>query len=373
MLLSSFATKTWQLIPPRRTLPFLLETILLFPKPHSLADIRWHGRCSTLHSRLYLARRLVCREAGTGKWCCVCRFVYLFVSVASFTYTSSHRAGTGFGGFVFPFLIKTLLDKFGFAWMCRAWSGLTLVVFSLSVALLRPRVPPPTVSFRQLLKGGARTEAGRGPWLNGVGDLRALINPLFLVMVRLHALPLPSLLPCSHPRLTPSPSLFFLLSSSGSRNPPFIPLRPSRLPQHRALLLSPSSQFSACFPLDPSLQSLCVVRERPHRTRLRPFVPASRLPLRILRYDRCVRRLGNGRHGHQDLRLRHHLRFRQPASRVCLLSLSFFLFLPSFPTFLLSLTMFPVLLSLLAPGAPQLETLPAQTVPLRPPAPFSAF
>ncbi|GAA6064424.1 hypothetical protein JCM10212_001199 [Sporobolomyces blumeae] len=50
-------------------------------------------------------------------------------------------SGTGLGGFAFPFLIGDLLDKYGFAWMCRTWACVTAVVFFASIIFLKPRVP----------------------------------------------------------------------------------------------------------------------------------------------------------------------------------------------------------------------------------------
>ncbi|GAA6064425.1 hypothetical protein JCM10212_001200 [Sporobolomyces blumeae] len=51
-------------------------------------------------------------------------------------------AGTGLGGFAFPFLIGKILDDYGFAWLCRIWGILTAVVFFSASLVIRPRIPP---------------------------------------------------------------------------------------------------------------------------------------------------------------------------------------------------------------------------------------
>ncbi|GAA5932290.1 uncharacterized protein JCM15063_001181 [Sporobolomyces koalae] len=50
-------------------------------------------------------------------------------------------SGTGFGGLTFPFLIGNLLDKYGFAWMCRIWALVTAIVFAFAIVFIKPRVP----------------------------------------------------------------------------------------------------------------------------------------------------------------------------------------------------------------------------------------
>ncbi|GAA5872120.1 hypothetical protein JCM8547_003812 [Rhodosporidiobolus lusitaniae] len=108
-------------------------------------------------------------------------------------------AGTGAGGFAFPFLISHLLslpapsssNNGSFGWMARAWALITFVVFSGSVYVVKPRVPPPRLHFRETVRGwvGGKGEGGgrrmgreRGPWMAGYGEVKALKNPLFLVM-----------------------------------------------------------------------------------------------------------------------------------------------------------------------------------------------
>ncbi|GAA6000233.1 hypothetical protein JCM10207_007918 [Rhodosporidiobolus poonsookiae] len=78
--------------------------------------------------------------------------------------------GAGIGGFAFPFLLSALLNKTGFAWTLRIWSFLTLTVFSVSVYLIKPRVPPP----KRINQGE------RGPWL--AVDPKVLLNPILIAM-----------------------------------------------------------------------------------------------------------------------------------------------------------------------------------------------
>ncbi|GAA6023212.1 hypothetical protein JCM10207_004481 [Rhodosporidiobolus poonsookiae] len=77
-------------------------------------------------------------------------------------------SGTGAGGFAFPFAITALLQlsptpssNIGFQWMCRVWALTTLVVFSVSLWLIGPRVKPP--------KRG--TVKNRTPWMAGAGEI----------------------------------------------------------------------------------------------------------------------------------------------------------------------------------------------------------
>ncbi|BGP15560.1 hypothetical protein JCM10213_001349 [Rhodosporidiobolus nylandii] len=106
-------------------------------------------------------------------------------------------AGTGTGGFAFPFLINALLATSptdGFKWMCRGWALITLVVFVASAFLIGPRVPPPkrTQGWRFW-----RERRDRGPWLGGKGELRSLRNPIFGLMVYAALLSSLSTLPVS--------------------------------------------------------------------------------------------------------------------------------------------------------------------------------
>ncbi|BGP52410.1 hypothetical protein JCM10450v2_008388 [Rhodotorula kratochvilovae] len=50
-------------------------------------------------------------------------------------------SGTGFGGFVLPFIIDALLNNYGFATFCRAWAGITAGVFVISLLFMKPRIP----------------------------------------------------------------------------------------------------------------------------------------------------------------------------------------------------------------------------------------
>lgn len=86
-------------------------------------------------------------------------------------------AGTGIGGLVFPFIISTLLDRHGFATMCRVWAAITGAVYAVAVWLIRPRVPP------------TRPKGERGPWF-ATGDASFLKDPVVLMMVRSAALAL---------------------------------------------------------------------------------------------------------------------------------------------------------------------------------------
>jgi hypothetical protein len=60
--------------------------------------------------------------------------------------------------------------------MIRVWSLLTLVVFSFSVFIVKPRIPPPKVR-----------KGERGPW--PAFPWKVLIDPVFVTMVRLERVP----------------------------------------------------------------------------------------------------------------------------------------------------------------------------------------
>lgn len=72
------------------------------------------------------------------------------------------------GGFLFPFLLGTLLEKLGFAWMVRIWSGITGLAFTASLLTLKPRLPVPK-------------RINRGEFIPM--DMRFLYNPTVIVMV----------------------------------------------------------------------------------------------------------------------------------------------------------------------------------------------
>ncbi|BGP47568.1 hypothetical protein JCM10450v2_003431 [Rhodotorula kratochvilovae] len=78
------------------------------------------------------------------------------------------QAGTGTGGFVFPWVLDALLANLGFRWMCRIWAGITLVVFSVSISFVHPRIPL------------AVHRGNRGPWIPRV-NWRFLRTPVFLL------------------------------------------------------------------------------------------------------------------------------------------------------------------------------------------------
>ncbi|BGO96434.1 MFS monocarboxylate transporter [Rhodotorula toruloides ATCC 204091] len=130
MLLSSWATKVWQLIVLQGVVCGTAGAILYAPVLIWLTE--W------FHERRGLAGGII--------W-----------------------SGTGIGGFLFPFLISGLLSKVGFAWMIRVWSLLTAVVFAFSLYIVKPRIPPPRVR-----------KGERGPW--PAFPWKVLIDPVFVTM-----------------------------------------------------------------------------------------------------------------------------------------------------------------------------------------------
>ncbi|GAA5947837.1 hypothetical protein JCM3765_001105 [Sporobolomyces pararoseus] len=50
-------------------------------------------------------------------------------------------SGTGTGGAGGPFALGAILDRLGFAWMCRIWALTTAVVFAVSIYFVKPRIP----------------------------------------------------------------------------------------------------------------------------------------------------------------------------------------------------------------------------------------
>ncbi|ORY55169.1 MFS general substrate transporter [Leucosporidium creatinivorum] len=78
-------------------------------------------------------------------------------------------SGTGVGGFVFPFLLNSLLEKVGFAWTCRVWALITFVIFGGCVATLRPRLP-------------AVKPAVRGPWVTRGTNFSFAWHPTVILM-----------------------------------------------------------------------------------------------------------------------------------------------------------------------------------------------
>ncbi|BGP49266.1 hypothetical protein JCM10450v2_005149, partial [Rhodotorula kratochvilovae] len=78
-------------------------------------------------------------------------------------------SGSSIGGAAFPFLINAILEKHGFATLCRIWAGITLVAFAPAVWFVRPRVP------------GTRMRNGeRPPWL--AASPKLLLDPIVLVI-----------------------------------------------------------------------------------------------------------------------------------------------------------------------------------------------
>ncbi|GJN89648.1 hypothetical protein Rhopal_002635-T1 [Rhodotorula paludigena] len=78
-------------------------------------------------------------------------------------------SGIGFGGFAFPFILNALLEKVGFAWMCRVMALILAAVLSIANFLMKPRIPRPKPALGQ-----------RGPWI--AIDLKFLYDPIFLWM-----------------------------------------------------------------------------------------------------------------------------------------------------------------------------------------------
>ncbi|GAA6021935.1 hypothetical protein JCM10207_002605 [Rhodosporidiobolus poonsookiae] len=76
-------------------------------------------------------------------------------------------SGTSFGGLALPFLINSLLEKHGFATMCRVWAGMTLFVYGGATFALRPRVP------------AAKPEGRRVPW-SSLANVKVLADPVVI-------------------------------------------------------------------------------------------------------------------------------------------------------------------------------------------------
>ncbi|EPT01088.1 hypothetical protein FOMPIDRAFT_1049074 [Fomitopsis schrenkii] len=52
-------------------------------------------------------------------------------------------AGSGLGGFAFPFLFQTLLERVGFRWTLRVWALAILLTISFAILGMQPRLPIP--------------------------------------------------------------------------------------------------------------------------------------------------------------------------------------------------------------------------------------
>ncbi|GAA6017893.1 hypothetical protein JCM10207_003490 [Rhodosporidiobolus poonsookiae] len=78
-------------------------------------------------------------------------------------------SGSSIGGAAFPFLINHILERYGFATLCRIWAGVTLVAFAPAVWFVKPRVPTSRVASGQ-----------RAPWL--AASPKMLVDPIVLVV-----------------------------------------------------------------------------------------------------------------------------------------------------------------------------------------------
>lgn len=58
-------------------------------------------------------------------------------------------SGTGVGGFVFPFLLNTLLDKVGLRWTLRIWALGTSLCSAIALFGMKSRFPTPKYSPSQ--------------------------------------------------------------------------------------------------------------------------------------------------------------------------------------------------------------------------------
>ncbi|KZT69303.1 MFS general substrate transporter [Daedalea quercina L-15889] len=52
-------------------------------------------------------------------------------------------AGSGLGGFAFPFLLQALLDHYGFRWTLRIWAIVIFVTVGVAILGMQPRLPVP--------------------------------------------------------------------------------------------------------------------------------------------------------------------------------------------------------------------------------------
>lgn len=58
-------------------------------------------------------------------------------------------SGTGVGGFVFPFILNTLLEKVGLRWTLRIWAIGTSMCSAIALLGMRNRLPVPKYSTTQ--------------------------------------------------------------------------------------------------------------------------------------------------------------------------------------------------------------------------------
>ncbi|KAH8100923.1 major facilitator superfamily domain-containing protein [Cristinia sonorae] len=52
-------------------------------------------------------------------------------------------AGSGIGGFVFPFIVNGLLDAVGYRWTLRIWAAIMMVIGGVAILGIRRRIPVP--------------------------------------------------------------------------------------------------------------------------------------------------------------------------------------------------------------------------------------
>jgi len=52
-------------------------------------------------------------------------------------------AGTGIGGFVFPFIVNALLDRVGFRWTLRIWAFGSAIIAGVALLGINSRTPVP--------------------------------------------------------------------------------------------------------------------------------------------------------------------------------------------------------------------------------------
>ncbi|GAA6052497.1 hypothetical protein JCM3770_003796 [Rhodotorula araucariae] len=78
-------------------------------------------------------------------------------------------SGSSIGGAAFPFLINAVLEKHGFATLCRIWAAVTFAAFAPAVWFVQPRVPATRLGTGE-----------RPPWL--AASPRMLLDPIVLVV-----------------------------------------------------------------------------------------------------------------------------------------------------------------------------------------------
>lgn len=112
---------------------------------------------STEYYQLFLAHGVT---VGIG-----CAFLFLPSIAIVATYFSSHRAlatgitasGGSIGAVIYPIMFHKLIDKLGFGWTTRIIAFVALAGLTVSLLVLKRRLPPPTQS-RSLFELGALKE-----------------------------------------------------------------------------------------------------------------------------------------------------------------------------------------------------------------------